>query len=507
MAAKGRTKSKPASSPAGGPAAGTSPQAAGAGTAGAGAGTAGVPLGEALGDVPLEDAALVDALAGYRRRVAGSYRALPPEEIDQLPPGRMWLSPKLDGELWFLVSRAGGVVLTSTRGRAITGALPVLAQAGALPAGTIVAGELYARVEGRRPRVGDLAAAMAGGKRARVQDICFGAFDLVEDAGVPPAGPYETRHARLEALLKPSANVGVIPVEPVNTAAQVRARFDAEVATGEAEGLIVRLESGLTYKLKPSITIDAAVIAYTVKADAPTLLRSLLLGLVHADGRVQIFGGCGQVGSDDARRELAARLAPLKAASAVRWASESGSLYTFVTPGLAAEVRVSDLQAERSDGSVSLTPLISHGAAGWTAHGLRPCPRPIHPVLERLRSDKQADAEGAGFGQVAPYLPRDTGAAAEPAARPTSAVVRREVWTKETKGQVAVRKLLVWKTNKEAVDPAFPAYVVHWTDYSAGRGSPLEREVRLALDEDEARRIADALVEENIVKGWSKAEA
>ena len=63
---------------------------------------------------------------------------------------------------------------------------------------------------------------------------------------------------------------------------------------------------------------------------------------------------------------------------------------------------------------------------------------------------------------------------------------RREVWTKET------------------ADNAFPAFVVHWTDYSAGRANPLDREVRLAPDEAGAMKIADAMIEENIKKGWNK---
>ena len=42
---------------------------------------------------------------------------------------------------------------------------------------------------------------------------------------------------------------------------------------------------------------------------------------------------------------------------------------------------------------------------------------------------------------------------------PAITVWRREVWTKETKGQRAVRTRLVWKTNKEAADSAFPAFV------------------------------------------------
>ena len=92
-------------------------------------------------------------------------------------------------------------------------------------------------------------------------------------------------------------------------------------------------------------------------------------------------------------------------------------------------------------------------------------------------------------------------------ALPVSTLVRRAVWTKTTKGQTAVRKLVVWKTNKADQDATFPAYVVHWTDYSAGRATPLDREVRVAPTETEALRLAEALVAEHIKKGWEPVGA
>jgi hypothetical protein len=45
---------------------------------------------------------------------------------------------------------------------------------------------------------------------------------------------------------------------------------------------------------------------------------------------------------------------------------------------------------------------------------------------------------------------------------------------------------------------------VHWTDYSSTRKSPLDREVRLAPNEKEAVKIAEAMIAENIKKGWSE---
>jgi hypothetical protein len=90
---------------------------------------------------------------------------------------------------------------------------------------------------------------------------------------------------------------------------------------------------------------------------------------------------------------------------------------------------------------------------------------------------------------------------------PASTVIRRKVWTKTTKGKIAVRKLVAWQTNKSDLDPSFPAYVLHWTDYSAGRGTPLDREVRTAPTEALVDEIAAMMIEDNIKKGWEEVVA
>ena len=75
-----------------------------------------------------------------------------------------------------------------------------------------------------------------------------------------------------------------------------------------------------------------------------------------------------------------------------------------------------------------------------------------------------------------------------------------------TKEVMAVRKLLVWKTNKDEEDPSFPAFVVHWSDFSPGRKDPLKREVRLAPTKEQAEVIASGIIEANIKKGWELVE-
>jgi hypothetical protein len=177
-----------------------------------------------------------------------------------------------------------------------------------------------------------------------------------------------------------------------------------------------------------------------------------------------------------------------------------------VQPKFVAEFTVTDLQGELSDGSRPMAQTATFGESGWVRAGSMPSASLIHPVLQRLREDKAADETGVRFAQLQDYLPAAsaTPAAAASAALPASTLVRREVWTKTTKGQLAVRKLLVWQTNKSEGSQRYPAYVVHWTDYSAGRAEPLDRDVRPAPDEAAAQQIAQEFIDANIKKGWEK---
>jgi len=85
--------------------------------------------------------------------------------------------------------------------------------------------------------------------------------------------------------------------------------------------------------------------------------------------------------------------------------------------------------------------------------------------------------------------------------------MKREVYTKTLKGKLMVRKFVMWKTNKENEGSEYPAYVVHFTDYSPGRKVPLDREVRISSSEDQINELFEELKKENIKKGWSLHEA
>ena len=69
-----------------------------------------------------------------------------------------------------------------------------------------------------------------------------------------------------------------------------------------------------------------------------------------------------------------------------------------------------------------------------------------------------------------------------------------------------VRKLLVWKTNKDTDGP-YPPYMVYWVDYSPNRADPIQREPKPAGTEERAMELADGLIASKIKKGWAKVDA
>ena len=126
----------------------------------------------------------------------------------------------------------------------------------------------------------------------------------------------------------------------------------------------------------------------------------------------------------------------------------------------------------------------------------------ISPVYVKIRSDKKANAEDAGLSQITKIISLDTNAA-EKVDLKKSEIISREVYVKQSKGTKMVRKFMVWKTNKEATGE-YPAYVYHYTDFSAGRAEMLKKEIKVSNSKKQIEEIFAAEVLENVKKGWEK---
>lgn len=466
----------------------------------------------------LIDKELQGQLMRYRRSVASAYTSVSPDDIGKgfSLSGSSHVSPKIDGELWFLVLDDDDPFLVSPRGAIIRGKIPILDEAKSasktVKGKTVIAGELFAIAisSDDRPRVSGLAAAFGGGSKAPVERFSFMAFDLVhipekmfEDKDIQSA---EGKSVVMEQLLGGNKRLKVVPYKVVESVTEVSNLFDEWVAGGKAEGLVVRIPSGRVFKIKPELTIDAVIVGYTERREASDQVGSVSLALMHDEKTYQFIGSCGTIGSEDDRRALHKRLNKIESFANFRKASSGGALYKFVLPEIVVEIKASDVQSLDASGNSIRHMLIEHGNKGWI--GKRPAPGAslIHSVLVRTRDDKTVSLEEIRFEQVRErcFIEKLSNGNAI-GDLPKSELLRREVYTKETKGQTAVRKLLVWKTNKEEVSTEYPAYVVHWTDYSQGRKDPVKRTVFPSPSKKAAQSIGDKMIEQNIKKGWEQA--
>jgi hypothetical protein len=200
----------------------------------------------------ITDRELAGMARNYKRVVAGSYRALVHEDLSTaaLPGGNLLVSPKIDGELWFLVlgdgravpqlaDRAGGLGRRAGAGRGWT------ALAARFSGRTVLAGELFAvKPAGQgRPRVGDLANVMGGEDKAQVERMAFVAFDLVVggDAEAPQRSlVYAERLDVLRRLLNGGKRVQAIKTESAAGSERVLALWNEWVEGGKGEGLVLR---------------------------------------------------------------------------------------------------------------------------------------------------------------------------------------------------------------------------------------------------------------------------
>jgi hypothetical protein len=128
----------------------------------------------------------------------------------------------------------------------------------------------------------------------------------------------------------------------------------------------------------------------------------------------------------------------------------------------------------------------------------------ISPQFVRMRDDKEANVEDVNISQVSQLVDvQDVEKPAHGKQLPASEILERTVYVKTMRGNQMVRKLLLWKTNKEE-RPDFPAYVVYLTDFSPNRQNPLERDIKISQSEPAARKLFSQMAEKNFLAGWER---
>jgi len=461
----------------------------------------------------LNEPALLQAVRLRRRQLGRMMAAFDLDTAKmRLPPAEYAISRKYDGEFAVLYYD-GGDVITLNPGGSVRAGAPFHKEAAALLKKTkvkkaMLGGEVYARRDdGERAWVHDATRLSRAPKTTEdVERLCFAVFNIYDLDGEDLSMRYFEAIDKAGKLFKSGDRVHAVETVMGEDFKAVRKQYAKWVEKEGAEGVVARSDSAGVFKIKPRHTLDLAVVGYSEGTDDRSgLLHSMLLGIVRADGAFQIIGRVGGGFSDEDRAKLLKKLRKRDAESDYVEVNSDRVAYRMIQPGVVVEISCLDIIAQTSHGGTIDRMVIEWDAKKKTWQGVRRLPLAsiISPQFLRLRDDKSATAEDVKLSQLTDitHIP-ETDRTAEDVKLPASTILKRAVATKELKGAIMVRKIIMWKTNKEDVSRDHPAYAIHLTDYSPNRKDPLQHDIRVSSSKKQIEGFWAMWEKAKFKKGW-----
>lgn len=465
----------------------------------------------------LSDPTLLGQVQEYKRSV--SSRMIPLDQKDiakKVPSAEYWASRKLDGEFSVLVYRHSQALLLNPGGTVRLG-LPLLDEAAAILqkrsiSQAIIVGELHLDPTRKRERIHDVVRiARAPETTADLEPLQFSVFDLLEVNEQRQWNSFAETWSKVQELFGQGTRIKPVPTVKVANSQEAEHYFTEQVQQQGAEGIVLRSDTAGQFKIKPRLTLDAVVIGFTESVGERTgMMHDLLLAVRRADGTFQVLCRVGGGFTEEQRREILADLKDIVVESEYAEVNSDREAYQMVDPKWVVEISCLDLISQSTRGAP-----IHRMTLTWDAEQRRyrivrrlPLVSVLSPQFLRFREDKTTSYHDIRIDQVSrvvdvPMVDAD----ARQLTLPASERLHREVYTKQLKGETMVRKFVVWKTNKEQVSNDFPAFVLHYTDFSPNRAQPLAREVRVSSSREQIDTLLSELRAENIKKGWEPVAA
>jgi hypothetical protein len=449
----------------------------------------------------------------FRRQLGARMKALSKDGMrKELPACDYLVSRKIDGEFTVLIVDGSSICCVNPGGTVRCG-LPVMEEALALLSkakvgSAMLACELYVNRTDKRPRVHDVCRVARLPQSAdELKSLRVAVFDILHLDGKPAPAAYAETFKKIESIFGKGKLCHPVETVPCKTSADVEKLFEKWVEKEGAEGIVARSDTAGVFKIKPSCSLDVAVVGFTEGSDDRTgMLHDLLVAMMRPEGVFHVLGRVGGGFSDEQRRDFLSDLKDLAAQSEYAEVNDNVA-YQMVRPEWVIEISCLDLINQTTRGAFIDRPVLDFDRKGAVYKLLRrlPLASPISPNFVRRREDKTIHPTDLRIAQVSdlvevPYADQD----AHQLALAKSEILSRQVFTKTLKGQTMVRKLLTWKTNKEQSGD-FPAYVIVFTDFSPNRKAPLERDIRISNSRQQIDQLLAEMKAEYIVKGWAAA--
>jgi hypothetical protein len=340
--------------------------------------------------------------------------------------------------------------------------------------------------------------------KAQLDKLGVAVFDVIELDGEPVEGA-ATVFADLKKWFGKGKLVHPAEHRVTDKVEGIMEMFTEWVIGEGAEGIVVRNDQAGWYKIKVRHNIDAAIIGFSEGTDdRKGLLHDLLVAVMRDDGTFHEFARVGGGFTDEDRKTILEELRRRIVASDYVAVNNDYVAYEMTHPGPVIEISCLDLIAENVKGGTVNRMVLDWDGKEYKALMRMPLVSVISPQFVRMRDDKEANVEDVNISQVSQLVDvQDVEKPAHGKQLPASEILERTVYVKTMRGNQMVRKLLLWKTNKEE-RPDFPAYVVYLTDFSPNRQNPLERDIKISQSEPAARKLFSQMAEKNFLAGWER---
>jgi ATP-dependent DNA ligase len=440
----------------------------------------------------------------YKNSVIRQFIFIPKEEINLIDNKKdWWVSKKIDGQLWFYVrdDKTSKIINSnesdiSNKTNAI---IKELDKKFKLQKNLILAGELYFFTSDRE-RYGDTISCL--GDNSKLDKLRYGIFDIVYSEKT-----FSTFQDKYNFLLNEFeiSNKNIVhTVEQIKTPQNNIGKYFIEnIEKKGFEGLIVR-DNSTIYKIKTEETGDFLITGFTVGEKA-NYIRSVSLGVYLNDHEIIHVGSCGSFASEKIKKDIYDKLSKLKVSSNFQKISSEGTPYIFVKPQVVVEVKLLEMQGDRSNDQPIRHFKYEFNNNKLTATGKSRSVSILNSRVVNIREDKKASFEDCGLKQIIKLsgIPKEEFKEINLKDLPKSKVVKKEIYFKDSKNGKAIKKFIFWKSNKEKVGD-FPSYLCYYLDYSDGREDPIKKKIYPFEDEKIGLDFLKSLMDENIKKGWEK---
>lgn len=447
----------------------------------------------------------------YKKNFLKQFIAIYPQIIDKrLGNSRYYVTRKYDGEFATIVYENDTVITINRSGRTRLGlpcaeeAAKLLKKAGVKQA--IIPAEIYVDDTDKRTRTHDLLHALS--KKGDVSILHLAAFDILELNNEPykPENYIET-NKKLVELFSNGQLIKPVEMEIANSSNEVKDIYHKWVDEGTAEGVVVRSDLPFVFKVKPRHYLDAVVVGYTEgTGDQQGQTRTFLVAMMPEEGKYQVVGHVGGGMKEDLKSEILKHFEERIVDSDYIDTDSNYVAFRMVKPDTVMEFSIRDVIYETANGAVTNTMLRFEDGrykVDNTVTGLSF----VAPVFDRFREDKAANATDTRLSQIEEFASFEP---EEIVSRPEvklnkSEILLRDIYDKTLGDKYMIQKYVIWKTNKEESGD-YPAYVLHYSNYSSNRQEPLQRELRISNSEDQIMQLYKNYLDENIKKGWQQVE-